>query len=424
MKKVNVIISSIFVLLAGLGSCENKLLDENILLDKEEIEKNFEYQNVLTSVAGFSKENVILSKSVDAGLNVKDIKIRNYPINFSKEVGLINEQMIEGLPDTTSINLYTVIFEKNGQQGFSIATGDPRLSHIYAYTENGNLSDTIYNIGLASALAQIPYIVQQDLIESYINKESRITAPVDEEVNLNIGPLLKTQWGQGHPYNLACPVVAPCPTRAPAGCTAIAIAQVVAYLDIPRSRYQGTFNYKAFNSQPTVPSAYESMVAKLVSFIGDKVNMVYGCEGSGAWPKDFRSTLDTWCVYYSYAEDANVDISHLVRNLVKGYPHVTSGCQKTGEKGAHTWVWDGVRGKFRHQSDGRGTVTYTPIGSILYSCNWGWDGIADGWYSTALMEFPTIKNAPYLDDNTQLYIDGLKTGGRNDNANMDDLPPF
>lgn len=68
--------------------------------------------------------------------------------------------------------------------------------------------------------------------------------------------------------------------------------------------------------------------------------------------------------------------------------------------------------------------SYTPIGSILYSCNWGWDGAEDGWYSTALMEFPTIKNAAYLDNNTQLYIDGLNTGGRNNNVNDDSLPPF
>lgn len=421
MNRKNILMVFVFALLVGLGSCEN---DEFAVdsFSSENGKEGLEVENVVNSIKSFAEENAISSKSFQTELEIKEIKVCNYPIQLLEEINEVKLSATSDIPDTTSINLYTVIFEKNGRRGFSLATGDSRLSQIYAYTENSSLSDTLYNLGLASALAQIPYVVQHDLIEFYTI--GRITTPVDEEVNLNIGPLLKTQWGQGYPYNLACPIVTPCNERAPAGCTAIAIAQVVTYLDIPRSRYQGTFNYKAFNYQKVVPANYEAMVAKLIKFIGDKVQMTYGCKGSGAWPKTFRPTLDSWGVYYSYAEDANVDISHLVKNLVKGYPHITSGSQKTGEKGAHTWVWDGVRGKFRHQSDGRGTITYTPIGSILYSCNWGWDGAADGWYSTALMEFPTIKNAAYLDNNTQLYIDGLNTGGRNNNVNDDSLPPF
>lgn len=124
------------------------------------------------------------------------------------------------------------------------------------------------------------------------------------------------------------------------------------------------------------------------------------------------------------SKNANVNISTLVADINNGYPHITSGHQKTGDQSAHTWVWDGVQGKFHYTSNGRGSYSYTPIGTVLFNCNWGWGGIADGWYSQALMEHPTNQNAAYLAQNTQLYITSIvPTRGKN-SCDKDNLPPF
>jgi len=50
--------------------------------------------------------------------------------------------------ESTSVDIYSVEFTKDGQKGFSIATDDDRLNRIFAYSENGELGDTIFNDGL------------------------------------------------------------------------------------------------------------------------------------------------------------------------------------------------------------------------------------------------------------------------------------
>lgn len=402
--------------------CTNIDLSDSSLVAKTDPKSNLnEYENAIATTKHFATQGLDVNTKAPVYLDIKDVQTKKVKVNFSSLITTKSTSTLVDLPDTTSINIYTVTFEKNGQEGFSIVTGDERLQQVYAYTECGNLSDTIYNKGLAATLSQIPFIVQNDLLQTYA---PRMTTPVDEEVNLNVGPLLKTKWDQRYPYNLMCPIVQPCGQRAPTGCTATAIAQVIAFLDVPRSRYQGTFNYAAINSSSSIPYGYENMVAKLMKFIGDKVGMNYGCDGSGAFPKGFRSTLDLWGIKYTYEENANVNITTLVSDINRGYPHISSGHQKTGEKGTHTWVWDGVRGKFHYTSNGRGTINYTPMGTVLFSCNWGWSGKADGWYAQSLMEHPTNQNAAYLAQNTQLYITSIQPNRSQNSCDKDNLPPF
>ena len=426
MKK-NMTFICTFIILIGQISCSNENFPENGQKGEFRIEQTTEYDNALNVIKEFAKE---CSESNEtkalafANIKVKDVLVESYPVKLGQADTLKSKSVNENLSDTTSINIYTVIFEQNGQEGFSIATGDERLTQVYAYTEDGHLSDTTYNIGLAMTLANIPYIIQHDLAQTYDQEVQTKTVSIKY---LSYGPYLKTAWGQGAPYNQRCPPLSGC-SHAISGCTAIAIAQVVAYFDLPRSRYQGTFNYQAMNQSASVPYGYEDMAAKLVRFVGDKVNMDYGCSSSGAWPKDFRSTLSLWGVDYEYADNTNVDFNKLTQNLMSGRPHITSGQKKKGDKGAHTWVWDGVKGQFKEER-GRGWVTYKPYSGVLFNCNWGWFGSANGWYAQANMEQPTNQDYPYLANETQLYITNINPKSRRgyqveNSTENDNLPPF
>lgn len=418
MKKLYCLI--LCLLMTWIG-CNKDDLVKSDFLNKKDISNSSEYENALNTVKLFSEQNRQEKTKTSSSFEIKDVTMKKISVQFTHTINTKSLLSVENLPDTTSINLYTLVFEKNGQKGFSIVTGDERLKQVYAYTECGQLSDTLYNIGLAATLSQITYAVQNDLLHTYA---LRMTSAVNEERALSIGPLLHTKWHQNYPYNLQCPIMEPCKDNALAGCTAIAIAQVIAFLDVPRSRYQGTFDYSVINYSEEVPYAHKNRVAKFVRFIGDKVQTNYGCSFSGAKWKNFTPTLDLWGIHYEYANDANVDVSKLVRELVQGFPHITGGAQKKGEKGAHTWVWDGVNGKFKVTSDGRGPLNYQPIGTILFHCNWGWGGTSDGWYLQSNMEQPTDKTAPYLDNNTQLYITSIAPTRVENSTSNDNLPPF
>lgn len=47
-----------------------------------------------------------------------------------------------------------------------------------------------------------------------------------------------------------------------------------------------------------------------------------------------------------------------------------------------------------------------------------------GWYLQSNMEQPTDKTAPYLDNNTQLYITSIAPTRVENSTSNDNLPPF
>ena len=161
--------------------------------------------------------------------------------NLSRTLGIQNQE--EG---TTEVVLETIKFQKDGTYGFAIATNDPRLNSVYAYTEDGQLSDTIFNIGLAETLSKIPLIVEKEIENYYTAEENgnETTRALNGEV---IGPLVKTAWNQTAPYN---DKLGTCSNgeHVVAGCVTVAVAQTIAYYDYPVS-YSSTYNLSTLRNQ-------------------------------------------------------------------------------------------------------------------------------------------------------------------------------
>lgn len=215
--------------------------------------------------------------------------------------------------------------------------------------------------------------------------------------NEQVGPLLSTQWHQGTPFNNLC-------NSKPAGCGAIAVAQVMKYYQYPQSfNLNGyTFNW---NNIPVAPQSNSDQDA-LVRLAGLFVNMHYSSSGSWATPSDMKDGIRN-LGYNVTRSDHNCDrvekeILSNSRPVIMGGNDdnipLPSPLNYLGD--SHYWVCDGARrittGQMQYftiwQPNGNGT--FTPgwyslefpdlLGGMVYlyfHMNWGWGGSHDGWFA-------------------------------------------
>lgn len=158
----------------------------------------------------------------------------------------------------------------------------------------------------------------------------------------SIGHLTTTWWHQEHPFNLYCPLRSDGQSeRAPAGCVAIAGAQMLYYLHyklgVPvsapstvsctgnvdnYSMSQGNMSSTIWNlMSPQYGSIYE---APLIADVGRLLNMNYGNDASGANPEDLVNNVfaeyGVGCSFGSFSETI------VAQNLLNEFPVIANAC--------------------------------------------------------------------------------------------------
>lgn len=182
--------------------------------------------------------------------------------------------------------------------GFIILAADDRCSPVLAFSES---DEFFFNLDRIPD-AMVSWLEEEAELIEFVREEGtliqtpqirlewdqvlhRIPAPEDEggcsgntyscnDTFIEKGPLLTTTWGQWGTYNNLVPHN--CPgnpsDKAPTGCVATAMAQVMRYHEWP-----ATYNWS------NMPNTFGTIDTQtLMADIGDVVNMDYGCNGSGA----------------------------------------------------------------------------------------------------------------------------------------------
>ncbi len=199
---------------------------------------------------------------------------------------------------------------------------------------------------------------------------------------------LKTKWGQGTPYNDKCPYDGT--TKAPTGCIATAMAQVMRYYEWP-AQGQGMGMYTVGDNRTPVveevssvynwsglpnvaynantKASIKNIVASLMYDCGIASKMNYAADGSGAYDWDQALALARNFQYDSlslrrcerslYSDDEWIDL--IATEMEAKRPILFSGSSEAS--GGHAFVFCGM------DSDGRVYV------------NWGWNGDYDGYYA-------------------------------------------
>ena len=197
-----------------------------------------------------------------------------------------------------------------------------------------------------------------------------------------VEPLLTSCWGQGCFHNEACPEEenGPC-GHVSAGCVAIAMAQIMycqkwpmsgsgtyTYSCPPYGKLSADFNQTSYHWEKMADTLHESnlAVAELVYHCGVSVKMQYGAHLSLASRTD---ALDAFQKYFYYPDAASAYrtkysdeewIEMITEELDSQRPILYFGKSNLG---GHAFVCDGY--------DGNG----------LFHFNFGWDGVADGYYT-------------------------------------------
>lgn len=237
-------------------------------------------------------------------------------------------------------------------------------------------------------------LVDQNQFKTTLNGTARIKRE-------GVGPLLRTVWSQGSPYNDLCPGEGQGKTMA--GCVAIAAAQIMNYHEWPpqgvgqHSYDWGGTTYCSPNMPPGTLSAdfsdsydwvnmpdscssgctphQNAAVAELCWEVGVAYESTYDCFGTGAYAETTVEVLPTYFRYH----DAIVQRPH------SDYPTVETWFKEIkaqidldrpmlytfafGSSGAkHAVVCDGWRWDFL------GTASY------WYHINYGWGGSNNAWF--------------------------------------------
>lgn len=253
-------------------------------------------------------------------------------------------------------------------------------------------SEAMPLIGIADSQfdpANVPPAMQE-MLEGYADEIGQLRAGLTAAVAAPsravdlaaVEPLCPTIWDQGAPYNAFCPVIDG--VKAPTGCVATAIAQVLYTYKYPE-RLTSDISYTKEGNSYTLTAAecgdfgWSDMkqtygaaddatpVARLMQACGYAASMGYKAQVSAA---NMGALMSGLINYFDYDRTMRLESREwytlgdwqqiIWDELSKGYPVCYTGSAPAG--GAHAFVVDG------YKSDG------------YFHLNWGWGGQGNGYF--------------------------------------------
>lgn len=275
---------------------------------------------------------------------------------------------------------------------FSVISRDDRFPEVLAYGY-GN-----FDIEQAPANVRWWFDRVQRSMEKAIKKDAPRYAG---RTYVPIAPMMETKWGQGIPYNNYAPIFGN--EKAPAGCIATAMAQLMNYQQYPASAsFNGSYIVGNITYREIVNSNYSwpyqlaygyylptadaeevtrllytprqgNSVAALLRDCGYAVNMKYDASGSGAMTFDVG---EAFVEKFGYPRES---VKYLMRDYFAErewmdmvYAELANNCPilyagSSAMSGGHAFVLHGM--------DAEGLVFV----------NWGWQGQFDGYYAIDIL---------------------------------------
>lgn len=295
-------------------------------------------------------------------------------------------------------NMY--IFVNAEGPGFVVMSADDIAHPVLGYSENGHFDASNVPANVAGWLFGYDRTIGAAVanqVETSAEVAAEWTAlanggmPVPKSTTA-VSPLLSTTWDQGSPYNAQCP--GSLYNRAPTGCVATAIAQVMKFWSYP-SKGMGSHSYTCsyyssqtlsanfgattynWNNMPNYVYSSNTSIATLMFHCGVAVEMNYTPEGSGAQMLAYYDYADDYSAetalkkYFGYSSSLHGEvksaytdaqwITMLKAELDAGRPIPYSGFDT--DNAGHAFVCDGYNN------------------SNQFHFNWGWSGSYDGYYS-------------------------------------------
>lgn len=303
---------------------------------------------------------------------------------------------LNGVTDDNTSKPYFV-FPNGEEKGFTVVSGDDRFPEIVGYSDRGTYSEDKLPEGYVDFLQQYKEMVEA--VEKGDNSALKTIAEArqmrtEDTKSAEVAPLLANiQWGQDEPFNRMCPLYNG-NYRSVTGCTATAMAQVLAYWKYPEVLKSDIDSYDTQKYNLRIPTIYADeqtnydwdnmldsyndgnytdeqadAVAKLMYHCGAAVQMDYGSvSGSyydiSALANNFGYDADLMKNLYRFSFTVKEWSTIIDNELLNKRPILYSGSSSSG---GHAFVCDGA--------DGNG----------LYHINWGWNGYQDGYFDITIL---------------------------------------
>ena len=286
---------------------------------------------------------------------------------------------------------YYYIFNNGHDAGFVIVAGDDCVEDVLGYADNGTFNAEQMPDNLRAWLESYAEQIEWARANAaYASQQNNGDVEIARRV---IAPLVTAHWNQHEPYNLQCPLYGAGGTsgeRCVTGCVAVAMSQVMYYHRWPKAACSAIPSYSSNDVIGTLPElpaksfdwdnmsdnyaiipnegdARREAVAWLFRYTGQSVKMNYTPNGSGGITTYIPSALKDYFGYKNLASYIKRDdfscadwIEMIYHELSMSRPVIYAADTYSG--GAHAFVCDGYDG---HE---------------MFHINWGWGGLADGYY--------------------------------------------
>ena len=318
---------------------------------------------------------LLLSSSAEA----KRITVQQAQQNALNFMGkqLVQAQTSRSLTRSGKANDAYFVFNSTDGQGYVIVSGDDAVRPILGYSKTGKFDENKIPGGLKDLLASYQKQIESlgDNAPAYV--QTRATEQTSEKV------LTTAKWGENEPYNEYTP------NHYPTGCAATAAAIVMKHFGYP-AKGTGSHSY-LWNGETelsvnfddhsydwdSMPLEYKKGenddqfhgVARLMYDLGITMNMDYYENYNWGSILYMRKALIEYFGYSKFAKEQPyfyyTDSSwkeKIRENIDANRPVVYAADDEKDSWESHVFVIDGYKDN-------------------LFSVNWGWGGMYDGFYA-------------------------------------------
>ena len=363
-------------------------------------------------ISTFQLFNVLTLKADPIGKQAALYTAQAYMLAKGKAVDAqqttVNRRQIKanGQQQQTDDEAYYYVFNAGNDGGYVIVSGDDRTEPILGYVDQGTFDPDNIPENMRSWLQgyadEIKYIIDNDIKADspLLKKRNKVRG-----TKHSVPELLTTRWNQGNPYNILCPNYYTDKDndehRFPAtGCTATAMAQVMAFYKYPEKTkaiipaHSNTYTLKD-GSQKTVTvkaiprntaidwenmrdtyswngeanaTVQDTAVAQLMLMCGQSVKMGWGPSSGANFDADVFVKIFGYdaSAYRGFRSEYSIDdwFDTIYKDIEEGYPVCFAGFSSGG---GHAFVLDGFDG------------------DNLFHVNWGWGGGSNGWFLVGIL---------------------------------------
>lgn len=297
------------------------------------------YRTVNDAIAIAEKATSMLTAESVTRSNIRRVDISNIGMLMSD-----NSTRAEALDADTL--MYIVNFEDN--QGFALVPKNEKAPELLAIADSGSYNgEDTDNVGFNM---YVDYVLSDLERLNNVQPNGQVIVPITEWELLElsdttfVAPKLRTKWHQNSPFNKNCFVFGlPSGTSCPAGCVAIAMAQIMAY-----HRYPETINITHRNNQAPIPlmwdvweENYNYDTIRLPMFIreiGALVDMQYAPNNSSS--QTARAIAAFSSLGYNVGSYTQFGRDVILLSLDDDCPLMIRGTHNVYNAG-HSWVTDG-----------------------------------------------------------------------------------